>query len=569
MLVVGSEHDGSSALLDYKVRAAVTMLTLVAVAAWWWANKRGAPLGYAAVPVIVGTIAAMALASSVAGTPFAPGGLASDQSFRTAAVTRFADSWQLSDYTMKGLPTYYPPAYFWVLGRAASLLGADPWRLLKVGAVLTALLAPVLTFLLWRRLVPDRVASLLALAALVVHNAYEPYAWLVLVAIVPWWLEVAYGLRRDGLKPAHPLFLGAIGALLILTYWYFFALLVLAWAVHLAFQRASGRVEKGSLRRALVVLAIAGAASAVYWVPLVASVLRADHPQFLVNRWFNAGHGALPLPMLEATLVGAVSLLGLVYLVWAARSDALARGLLTFLIAGYLWYLIGGLAAVHDHPLLSFRGKPLTSMVLVIGGILALVRLAELLPARWHRGDTARVLAAVCFVAGAFVAQTFVTEVRGSELTATARETSPPDVALPAPSAEELQQLVERGVGDHPTLLSVRVDILALYPNYSFIPWNAHYSHPAAEFARRAAFLEELSQQTDPSQFAAMVADNEYGRIDAFVLSVDGPADEFVFEYLADAYPKGTLPTEVRFAASLFAEFDLTEVGGLVVATRR
>src|SRR3954452_13699258 len=63
---------------------------------------------------------------------FAPLGAAADQSYRTAYVTKFAHHWALVDYGYKGLPSFYPPLFFWVLGRFSAVLGVAAWHMLKV-----------------------------------------------------------------------------------------------------------------------------------------------------------------------------------------------------------------------------------------------------------------------------------------------------------------------------------------------------------------------------------------------------------------------------------------------------
>lgn len=600
---VGLERDATSAVLEYKVRALVVLLVGAGAFGWWWGRRRSVSWGFELVPAMVGAIAGMALVSALAGTDYAPGGLQNDASFRTAAVTRFADTWRNADFTVEGLPSFYPPAYFWLLGRAAALLGAAPWTMLKVGSVLTALVVPMLAFVLWRRIVPERVAALFSVVVLAVDNFYEPYSWLVMVAIVPWWLEAVHGLRREGAPAANPVVLGLGGALLALTYWYFFAIALIAFALHLLGRRVEARLDAADeaedvdelddadvvldarvgRRRLAIIAGVTVVGSAVYWLPLVVSVLRADHPESLTSKWFHAGHTELPLPMLDNTAVGVMAMLGFVYLVWNVRRDPVARGLVCFLAAAYVWYLVGALAAIHRHPLLSFRGKPMIPLVLLYGGALALIRLGELAASRWKGHDVRRVTVALAVVIGVYLGQGFVSDVRRSSLAEAALATPRPEMSPPDPAATDLQQLVESFVGEHATLLSQRVDILVLYPNYAFVPWNAHYAHPASEFTERIEFLNQLAASADAQQFARRATDNRFGTIDAFVLTLDphssggedeGEAetdadDELVWAYSADDFPHGTKAGEVRFPLALFAEFELIPVGDHILAVRR
>lgn len=576
-LAGGLAYDPAEATVTYAMRAAAVVLVLAAAVAWWWSRGRGAGVDLA--PALLGGVAGLTLVTALNGTPYAPGGLTADQSFRTALLTRFADSPANADFTFQGLPAFYAPAYSWVLGRAADWAGMPGWQVNQAGTVLLALALPVVTYLLWRRLVPAGVAAVIAAVPLVVENLYQPYAWLVLFAIVPWWLEAVPGLRRAGRAPGNPVFLGVIGALLFLTYYYFFFVAALALVIHLVVEWSLGQLRAAQLRRAALVLAIAAAGSAVYWLPLLVSLLRAESPQSLANRWFAESHPDLPLPMAEVSAVGVVALLGLGFLVWTVRREALSRGLLVWLAAAYGWYLLGAATAAVDTPLLSFRGKPLVPMILLIAGVLAGARLVTAAAARFRPADVYRVAWVVALVLVVYAAQNFVTTVRESPQVAEAHATAlpdgrlpdhpPPEAAAPDPPAATLRELIdERYAGPgHPVLLSDREDLLALYPYWGFLQWNAHYAHPAAEFPARAAFVAELSA-APPEEFAARSAANRFDRIDAFVLRIEGDAG--VLRYAADNFPAGLRTETVRFPRTLFATdaFDVVEVGDYLVAVR-
>ena len=78
----------------------------------------------------------------LSGSSFPPIGIALDQGFRTASITKYAHSVALVDFAYKGLPPYYPPLFFWVLGRLAAWTDTNAYEALKVGVLLTALVDP-------------------------------------------------------------------------------------------------------------------------------------------------------------------------------------------------------------------------------------------------------------------------------------------------------------------------------------------------------------------------------------------------------------------------------------------
>ena len=117
--------------------------------------------------VVAGTsvLAAGVVTVGLHGTRWSFNGLWGDSAFRAEAATRFTDSWVLSDYAYRGLPPYYPPLLPWLEGRLAAVLGQPGWAMVKPVTVGMGLGVPLLAFALWRRVLPERVAAVVVLAA--------------------------------------------------------------------------------------------------------------------------------------------------------------------------------------------------------------------------------------------------------------------------------------------------------------------------------------------------------------------------------------------------------------------
>src|SRR5689334_1295185 len=109
---------------------------------WWIAVFAGLAAGVVMAPLWAG----------LHGTPQPPFGvLRGDMTFRTEYIVRFAATWHLDDYTFGGLSAFYPPAWFWLAGRAAHVLGIEPWRIVKPFTIGTIGMALALAYVLWRR----------------------------------------------------------------------------------------------------------------------------------------------------------------------------------------------------------------------------------------------------------------------------------------------------------------------------------------------------------------------------------------------------------------------------------
>jgi galactan 5-O-arabinofuranosyltransferase len=209
---------------------------------------------------LVGVYLFAAAALVLSGTSFPPIGLALDQGFRTASITKYAHSVSLVDFAYKGLPPYYPPLFFWVLGRLAAGTDVTAYEALKIGVLLTALVIPLCAVRFWATITRDwAIAVAVAVTGLAFTDWYEPYGWFAVIVFVPWFLlfVLQVGRRHDlsrGMTAAGMV----IGAALVMTYYYPFFIGTIALGGLLAARRpaASHGIALGPKfpRRTLIVL---------------------------------------------------------------------------------------------------------------------------------------------------------------------------------------------------------------------------------------------------------------------------------------------------------------------------
>jgi galactan 5-O-arabinofuranosyltransferase len=284
--------------------------------------------------------------------------------------------------------------------------------------------------------------------------------------------------------------------------------------------------------------------------------------------------------MLEVSWIGALCLLGFVFLVLTAR-EAVSRSLLIVTVALYVWHAIGYPFLVIDRPLMSFRMRELIPVVLLTAAAIALPRLARLAAGALPDGAGLRLAAGGGVLLAVAATSGYVTSIVDHPMLPAAHNQALPngrllpfhdDTAESAkPPVQAIQRLIDaqyHGTG-HPVVLSARQDLFAYYPYFEFMENNPNYSHPTAQYQRRLDFLAELSRLTDPAQFAARSAGNPFDRIDAFVLKVEGE-DGLVYQAKTDNFPNGNLTRTISLSRSLFDEqyFTLTELDGIVVAVR-
>lgn len=502
-------------------------------------------------------------------TPFAPLGAVADQSYRTAYLTKFGNGWGLVDYAYKDLPSFYPPLFFWVLGRFSALGGIAAWKMLKVGMLAVAFLVPTGGWLLWRRLVgPRRAAAVVVVTSLVFQDWYVPHLWLAIAVFVPWWCWFVLGcgrqrpLRRGGLAVGV-----LLGAVVALTYWYVLAIglvqLLVLIALRRAFRRVGHPAEPRWPRDVVGVLGGTAVVTAVYWAPLVVSVLTTTGARPMQNRYYTPDEVALPLSFLSFDLRGIVLLGGLVALACTAAHRRLSAHLLGLVVGAYLLYAAGYVGFLADTPLDTLRTRGVIDFTLAAGAALGALDVTRALSTGRldRRIDPRAARPALAVVAIAGVIAFGQTAVRDIPYLAEQR------------SARYPRQLVEgfaratHGRYRDAVVLTDVTDLSSFLPTYVFNTSNAHYSHPAARFDDRARLLTRLAHERDPDVFALAFLHNRYDDIDYVALRQR--ATDLTYDFLADAFPRGVAQRSLTFARSSFETSVFTPLRGSPLAVFR
>ncbi|HEX5586766.1 MAG TPA: arabinofuranosyltransferase [Acidimicrobiia bacterium] len=510
------------------------------------------------VALLAGLFLAVAAALVLRDSDFPPLGVALDQGFRVASITKYAHTWSLVDFAYQGLPAFYPPLFFWILGRTSAWTSIEPYEALKLGLLGVALVVPVLGLALWKRVVHDWwIALALALVTLAFHDWYEPYAWLAVAVFVPWWLAwvLQVGARDDPSRaaPSRAVVVGgaAIGGALVCTYYYFFFIgavqLVLLLALRPLGRRYGVALPFAHARRALVVLAGAALFSAVYWLPLAVSILTTPGARSMQNRYYDPTQAGFPLHFLEFDLLGWIMLFGLVSLALTMFRSQVAMALATMLAAAYAWFALGYLGVLVDEPLLTVKTLPLIDIVLLAGAALGAVdvaravRRAPALVERFGpRGVTASVAVLTVVVAialgrDAITAIPYVEEQRAATV---------PTLLLTT------FERATRGRAADTVVLTDQEQLPEYLPVFVFNVWNAHYSNPAAQFDDRTRFLERLAAERDPTVFAAALAHNRYDDVASIALMREG--DTLPYHFFDDAFPHGVAARTIVFRTEQF-----------------
>ncbi|MET0475301.1 MAG: galactan 5-O-arabinofuranosyltransferase [Mycobacterium sp.] len=556
-------------------------------AGWLW-RRRTELVARALAAVSLTALSTVTLAMPLGATKLYLFGVSVDQQFRTEYLTRLADTAVPHDMTYLGLPPFYPPGWFWLGGRLADLTGTPAWETFKPWSIVSITAAIVVAFVLWATMIRFELALVVATATAAATLAYapaEPYAAIITVLLAPVFVLAWSGLRgkaREGGWAAVVgvgLFLGlaALFYTLLLAY-AAFTLVIMAVLVALA-RRSWDPV----LRLALIAL-ISGALALIGWGPYLLAATRGSPAESGTAQHYLPADGAqLTFPMLDFTLLGALCMVGTLWLVVYARSSTRAGALAIGVLAVYAWSLLSMLTTLAGTTLLSFRLQPTLTVLLTAAGAFGFVEATLAIAARYTPRTRQRVVAAGA-VLGAIGAMTFTQDI--------------PDVLRPdivvaytdtdgtgqradrrPPGAEQYYRAVDAKIGEvtgrprnETVVMTADYSFLAYYPYYGFQGLTSHYANPLAQFDKRSAAIEDWATITKPDQFIAALDELPWQPPTVFLMR-HGANDTYTLRLASDVYPNqpNVRRYQVALDAALFDDprWDVSDVGPFVLAIRR
>jgi galactan 5-O-arabinofuranosyltransferase len=572
-------------------------------AGWLWRRGRRL-LAQLLALAFVSAFSVVTLGMPLGATKLYLFGISVDQQFRTEYVTRFTDSAALHDMTYVGLPPFYPPGWFWIGGRIAALTGTPGWEMFKPWAITSITIAVAVALVLWWQMIRFEYALIVTTATAAVTLAYsspEPYSAMITVLLPPVLILTWSGLRA-GVTPGGSRSGGwaaVIGAGIFLGFAATFYNLLLAYSaftvVLMALLLAASRWRDGikaaldPLVRLAVVGVIAAGLAATTWLPFLLRAAR--DPVSNTGSAFHylpADGAELTFPMLQFTLLGALCMLGTLWLVVRARSSVRAAGLAVGVLAVYLWSLLSMLATLARTTLLSFRLQPTLTVLLATAGVFGFIEVTLALAARGRDhawGRSVLPVATAIGLAGAIAFSQDIPDVLRPDLTIAYTDTDghgqrgdrrPPSSEKFYPSIDAAITRATGAPRDETVVLTADYSFLSYYPYWGFQGLTSHYANPLAQFDKRAAAIKSWSKLKTPEQLIHALDTLPWTPPTVFLMRHGGSAgatSAYTLRLAEDVYPNqpNVRRYTVEFDATLFADprFTVTTIGPFVLAIRK
>jgi galactan 5-O-arabinofuranosyltransferase len=575
------------------------LLGLVAVGALWRLRHGMRWLAQIAAPVLLSAFVVVTLGMPLGATKLYLFGISVDQQFRTEYLTRLTDSPALRDMTYAGLPPFYPPGWFWLGGRAAALTGTPAWEMYKPWSIVSLAITVAVAFALWAAMIRFEYALAVTTATAAVTLAYaspEPYAAIITVLIPPVLVLAWSGLRghsRGGGWAA------VVGVGLFLGFAATFYTLLLAYTAFavtiMAIVAAVVRRSVGPLLRLVVMAVLAASVAAITWLPFLIRAARGPLADTGVAQHYLPGDGAvLTFPMLQFSLLGALCMLGTVWLAWrsfggqersepgkrsgSVRAAALGLGVLSL----YAWSLLSMLTTLAGTTLLSFRLQPTLSVLLSAAGVFGFIEVVRAAAARWNRRIIPVSLA--IGLIGAIGFSQDIPHVLRPDITVAYTDTDGNGQRgdRRPPGAEKYYADVDEAIleatgkpRDETVVMTADYSFLSFYPYFAFQGLTSHYANPLAEFDKRAAAIESWGEISDSDEFAKALDTLPWPAPTVFLMrrgGAAGSADTYTLRLAEDVYPNqpNVRRYTVDLPAKLFSDehFTMKTIGPFVLAVR-
>ena len=558
---------------------------------WLWRTGRRW-LARAAALVFLSAFSVVTLAMPLGATKLYLFGISVDQQFRTEYLTRLSDTAALHDMTYFGLPPFYPPGWFWIGGRLAAFTGTPAWEMFKPWAIISIAIAVVVAFVLWASMIRFEYALIVSTATAAATLAYspaEPYA-AVITVLLPAILVLAWSGLRGSTRSGG--WAAVVGVGVFLGFAALFYTLLLAYSAFtltiMALAVAIGRRRWDPLLRLATIAGIAAAIALIGWLPyLVAAIGGSPAGSGTAQHYLPSDGAQLSFPMFEFTLLGALCLVGTLWLVIRATSSTRAGALAFGVLAVYAWSLLSMLTTLAGTTLLSFRLQPTLTVLLTAAGVFGFIE-TTLAVARRYQPDTGRRIVVAAGVVGLIGAMTFaqdIPDVLRSDIVVAYTDTDGDGQRADRrpPGAEkyyrEIDAKIQQVTGrprNETVVLTADYSFLSYYPYYGFQGLTSHYANPLAEFDKRAAAIEHWATLERADDFIADLDELPWEPPTVFLMRRGGAgdsADSYTLRLASDVYPNqpNVRRYHVALDAALFDDprFSVSEIGPFVLAVRQ
>jgi galactan 5-O-arabinofuranosyltransferase len=293
--------------------------------------------------------------------------------------------------------------------------------------------------------------------------------------------------------------------------------------------------------------------------------------------YLPADGAELTFPMLQFSLLGAICLLGALWLVVRTRSSVRAGALAVGVLAVYLWSLLSMLTTLARATLLSFRLQPTLSVLLVAAGAFGFLEVTRALV---PRSRAVLPVAGAIGLAAAIAFSQDIPDVLRPDLTIAYTDTDGHGQRgdRRPPGAEKYYSVIDDAIlrvtgkpRDQTVVLTADYSFLSYYPYWGFQGLTSHYANPLAQFDLRAAQIKKWTELKTADELIHALNASPWTPPTVFLMR-HGANGNYTLRLAEDVYPNqpNVRRYTVDLRAALFDDphFTVRSIGPFVLAIR-
>jgi galactan 5-O-arabinofuranosyltransferase len=468
------------------------------------------------------------------GATFGLNVLTGDAYFNAAMVAKYKYFNSLTDFNYIQLSTSYPALYHFILGKYAALFNIESYTAIYHGYFITFCIYSIPLFLLIKRVAGTTTATAFIIFYFFnfpIANLYKPYEFISACFFLFWWI---YFVEEKFKSTKFSIIGGLIGAAIFMTYYYWFFIAAIYLATKLTSEIATDKSFKKALENrkgTIITLATAAIFSSIYWIPLAMEFSKFGM-ESLQNMWMTPDMAEFNFLHEKSIVVNIILGIG-VALPFLYKDDKVMTACRWLLIALTIWFTLGYLMLYLSKPTVTSKIHYLAYAVCALSLFNWLFNLFN-----FKSLEIKQKAIGILFVSLFIVSIDNFLEIKNHSLFKNSVSVQINPIQKDETGIKKFKNKV---------LLTDRQHINALIPVHTFMNINAHFSHPASQFRKRIAFLQDLQQIQNPEVLAWFLAYNNFDKVDLVYFS--NSVSLTIFD---DNYPRGHSTVSINLSNNLF-----------------
>ncbi|MFA6514367.1 MAG: arabinofuranosyltransferase [Patescibacteria group bacterium] len=541
--------------LDVQILISIKLLLLLFIAiSFYLIYLKKSPVYFLALAGLISAASYFLLVNDLQ-LPF--WGLQGDEITLTAMYNTFAHVNFSADFAYHSLPSFYPPASFWLFGLIGRVFNLNGIVIFKLAAFSFFLFFPVGLYYFQKYLIKDKFlgekmpgAMFIFLVPLLIITILDkdllfgkPYEVIAAATTIFWYISLYLNISQDKLNNKKILIYGIIAGLIFMTYylWLIFAAIALFL---LGVTEEKGKRIKYffALFKTMIITLIV---ASPFLVPLTISYFK-NGMESWQTAFFTPNGLDLWLPMFKLNGINSLILLfGFLTIVYY-RSRNFIKQLLFLLLTAFLWWGLGMISLlIFKIPFQEFRGfYILAPTILAIGAAYGLERLFL----HFHINENRNYYITTCVLGVMYFASQsifgfFVDDPIVRMRRVESRNANQSVIDL-------INYLKQDDLVSSKLTLQTTPQILAFLPINHLIYFNQHNNNPAAIFSERYDYVQSLANSQSPDELYNKIKDCSYGKLKRFIFFKDN--ENYYLYFHLDKIIKGIEEKEIKINQKLF-----------------